>query len=374
VVLLTNRPLDSGDRFMALRDGRDGTLTRVAEQPAESVVGRARAKLAQHLRCNEAELCSFLGDVQFRIGKLQGELEEQASELMARVGLRTDANAVREGISLVRSWVTAGRRKLSVQEIRTEIEQAGLRAETPAATLLVQSLDRDPFPATATVALDWVDLFAGGEARARRQLLDHRQWNERLRPELQAAVSKIKSNGFRKVRVQGTMRLPTWFVTGVELGETAGFTVETTQRNEVWSSEGDSTSVVLASGSDTSLGSGCDLALGVSIAADLSAEALEYARGALPSVGRFVAISPVNRPHRTAIRNPQEARGYAVSIRDKVRKLATEIRPHRVHLFLAMPAGLALLLGHLWDRMPETQVYEDQGPGRGYAPSYLIRN
>ena len=34
----------------------------------------------------------------------------------------------------------------------------------------------------------------------------------------------------------------------------------------------------------------------------------------------------------------------------------------------------ARFLGHLWDRMPATQLYEDLGPTEGYSPSYLIPN
>ena len=49
-------------------------------------------------------------------------------------------------------------------------------------------------------------------------------------------------------------------------------------------------------------------------------------------------------------------------------------RPKRIHLFLAGPQGAILLLGHLWDRMPPTQLYEDLGPSKGYSPSYLIPN
>jgi hypothetical protein len=44
----------------------------------------------------------------------------------------------------------------------------------------------------------------------------------------------------------------------------------------------------------------------------------------------------------------------------------------RPHLFLAIPHGLALLLGHLWDRMPPTLVYEDLGAGNAYQPAFLI--
>jgi hypothetical protein len=170
------------------------------------------------------------------------------------------------------------------------------------------------------------------------------------------------------------MRLPTWFTIGSELGETAGFGIESLQQGEVWMSEGDFKPAPLISTLSSSLGSGKDLAVGVSIATDLSKEALEFIKQAVPTVGQFVGLTPPSGPNRAAIRGPVEARGYAVAIRDTVRKLATNHKADRIHLFLAIPSALALLLGHLWDRMPETQLYEDMGPGQGYSPSFLIPN
>jgi hypothetical protein len=33
---------------------------------------------------------------------------------------------------------------------------------------------------------------------------------------------------------------------------------------------------------------------------------------------------------------------------------------------------LSLMIGHLWNRMPETQLYDDLGPGKGYTPTFRI--
>jgi len=54
--------------------------------------------------------------------------------------------------------------------------------------------------------------------------------------------------------------------------------------------------------------------------------------------------------------------------------LAREHNARRLHLFLAVPHGLGLLLGHLWDRMPPTLLYEDLGAGNAYQPAFLIPN
>jgi hypothetical protein len=63
--------------------------------------------------------------------------------------------------------------------------------------------------------------------------------------------------------------------------------------------------------------------------------------------------------------------GVVHGIRDEMRSLLRETGARRIHLFLAAPAGLALLLGHRWNRIAPTVVYEDLGLD-GYEPGYDI--
>ena len=64
---------------------------------------------------------------------------------------------------------------------------------------------------------------------------------------------------------------------------------------------------------------------------------------------------------------------YAQAIRDLVREdLEDHPEAPRIHLFLAGPGGLALLLGHRWNRTRPTIVYEHRGPGRGYTPAFTV--
>ncbi len=74
------------------------------------------------------------------------------------------------------------------------------------------------------------------------------------------------------------------------------------------------------------------------------------------------------------ITSSAHATAAAVGIRDLVRQLVREHGARRLHLFLAAPHGLVLLLGHLWDRMPPTQLYEDLGVGNAYQPAFLVSN
>jgi hypothetical protein len=67
-------------------------------------------------------------------------------------------------------------------------------------TLVVEAIDRAPWSDAGQVRLDWVDLFAGDEPRARRQLRDPENWNGRLRPDLVAAAKALKANEADRLR------------------------------------------------------------------------------------------------------------------------------------------------------------------------------
>jgi hypothetical protein len=243
--------------------------TRLAEATPGSRAGKARRKLASHLETNEPDLLKFLRDLRFRVGKLHAEWEEQAVFLMLGHGLRYDIEAIQSGVTMVRGWITGGIRKLNLQQVKRQIQSLGLQAEEPAAILLVQAIDRDPMPESATIALDWVDLYEGDEPRTRRKLFDHQLWNKRLRPEIQDAARRLRAEGYQRVLVRGYMRLPTWFTVGVELGKTSGFSVTSFQGNQQWESTGEMADYALAIAKDEALRDGNDLAIGASLSADL---------------------------------------------------------------------------------------------------------
>ena len=66
-----------------------------------------------------------------------------------------------------------------------------------------------------------------------------------------------------------------------------------------------------------------------------------------------------------------EGLGLAASISSALREDNRD-RREGVHLFQAGPLALAVMVGHLWNRMPTTQLYDDLGPGGGYAPTFSI--
>ncbi len=375
LTLVTNRPLDPDDPVLTMRDGKDGTVDKpLARATPSSALGKARQQLAQHLNIDETELLAFLGDLRFRIGKLHNEWKDHAALLMCVLGLRQDEASIQAGIGLVRGWVTSGKRQLTVDEVRAQVAALHLDTEQPAASLLVQALDYDLMPESATLTLDWVALHEGQEPRTRRRLHDPRIYNERLRPELLEAARQLRAGGHSRIFVRGTMRLPTWFTVGTTFAKTASFNVMALQGGQLWASKGEVVDFPLATILEKELGSGDELTLVVSLATDISQDVQAYLSTGVPDAGRYVCLAPPTGSNNGAIRTAAEARGCAFKIRDLARQYARTCGSNKFHLFLAMPGGLALLLGHLWDRMPATQLYEDLGGSSGYLPSFLIPN
>ena len=372
LLLVTNRLPDPADVFFSLLDGRSRTAS-ARIRGTSPLLAALRHKLATHLATTQDTLLAFLENVSFILGKSHDEWGERARELMYVCGLRSDPEALHQGEAMVRGWVTSGRRTLQVDEIRQAVQLLGLQARGHSASLLIQAIDHDPFADEATVVLDWVDMFPGDDPRSRVLPRDPDVWNGRFRPALRQAARDLRAQGHRRVLVRGFARLPTWFSVGAELGRTAGFTVVSFRGEAPWSSDDTPTSFPVRVSHDEDIGEGQGLAIGVCVATDITADVVAYLRQALAAnVGQYVALSPTVGASNAILQDAKQALGCAYAMRDHVRGLARELCPPTIHLFLAAPQGFALLLGHLWDRLPSTQLYEYRGSSGGYSPSFLI--
>jgi hypothetical protein len=121
----------------------------------------------------------------------------------------------------------------------------------------------------------------------------------------------------------------------------------------------------------TRLGQGDDLAAALAVAAEPIEDVIAFARANQLPVNAVARVALPGGPHVARIADGGHAVGAVHGIRDETRRLLRETGARRIHLFLAAPAGLALLLGHRWNRIAPTVVYEDLGLD-GYEPAYDI--
>jgi hypothetical protein len=372
MALYTNRMRAAEDALLDCLDGRTNKLVpRLRPAGPGSAAGKVRASWARLLGIAEEELYAFLEHLEIRAGRDSlEELRELCAITMEAVRLRGDQAAVLLGAAEIARLVSEGCRGLDAEAMATIVRTLDLAAPEPRATLVIQALKRHAGAEMATAAVDWVDEFVGDEPRARRQLRDPDLWNGRLKAELMEAAAAVRSDSHRTVLIAGDYRLSTGVFAGTELADVAKFRVVVPTRDGEWSSAGEQEPVELAS-KVTEIGQGGDLGIGLSVTGDLSDDVIDYIREAGLPVERFINLSPSTGTGNQALESPAHARGWARATFDELRSL-TRRHDGTVHLFLFAPLGGAVLLGNLWNRMPTTQLYDDLGPGRGYAPTFLL--
>lgn len=372
LALITNRPKHPDDPVLALVSGRNATLgQRLAAVTPGSAAGHVRAEWAAHLGVNEDELLAMLDHLRIDAGLDDYEkARETCGYLMEAVALRGDRDAVDRGREEIRRIIIEeGCRELDLARLEAIVERLGLLPQEPRATLLVQAIDRDPFPDAASASVDWVDLYEGDEPRARRRLRDPALWNVRLRPELQQAAAAAL-RGSHDVVLLGSMRLSAGFAAGVELSDVVPARLTVNARDGEWSTD-EATAVALAETRREELALGDDLALGISIVGDLHADVLAYLRAEQLPVNELITLSPAGGLGHHAIGSAAEALGLAHAVRDHVREI-TKGNDAALHLFMFAPVVFAAFLGHVWNRVPPTQLYEERSSTGGYQPTFHI--
>lgn len=371
--LLTNRPLDAAHPLLGRVDGRTDLLVPITGTPTQIRAAEEQLSVwAEHVGRPVDELREMLEHLQLRPGLTISSEEDRAQVLMLAAGLRHDRDALQTGLQAVASWVRGGRRTVHPEDVNADIDRAGLRATEPRAILLVQAIDRDPHPEDATESVNWVHLYDGDEPANRCQPSDSADWGT-MATELRSVARRLESAGWRHILVRGAMRQATFFLVGASLPAVRGVHLSYVQNGQLWSTDATRVPVPQPVVRRTGVGNGTDLAIAVGLAVDPGDAVERYVRAESLPVGDVVTLIPAEGAHDQVVRDAGEAVAYAQTLRDKVRaELERNPSAEQVHLFLAGPGGLALFLGHRWNRVRETTVYEHLGVGMGYTPAFTI--
>ncbi len=367
LALVTNRLADPRDPLLACRDSRTQLLVpRASEGGPRSAVGRARARWASSSGVDEGELLELLGVTRFDLGRDVGHLEEVVSLMMRLAGLRGDTEAVNLGISWIAAQVIAGRRELDLGMIQLAIEEGGLHDGNARSLVSVATLVPDPMAPTSAYSIDWVERFDGADAFAKRRPLAPATWAD-----LQREIESIPSHlaGAKKIAVSGSMRLAVAFEVGAALRMVTGVDLAVVQRGQLWESDAEFSAPKTPDAGEVEIGQGSEVAIAVEVSTPIEAEVEAFVRKAKLPVKRMVVIRPPSGARDNSVVDAEDAVALAVGIRNAIREAA---RGHgRVHLFLACPMGLALLLGHRWNRVASTVVYEDL-VSLGYEAAFTV--
>jgi hypothetical protein len=364
MLLVTDRDIDPTDAVFVMLDRRKG---RLVPDIADKSLDAERSVWANHINTSESELLEFLEALRFETGRSMTTERELAQVQMEALGLANDRRAFDSAVALVREWVQERDRTLAVHEITDALAERVGRRTDPQALVVIEGIDDHAAADAADVALRFVERYEADEPYSRFELRNPADWQEVVWRDLVDAASALSAAGIHDVVVAGAMRLPMWFAAGCAFRGVEGFQVSTNRLGQ-WTSREigakpalDLQVVELKGGDDAQLG------VVLSIAADASQAALSHAETA--GIGRVLLVAPSSGPSNGAIADAPSGTAMAEAIRNAVRdQLAPETSD--VHLYLATPAGLALVLGNRWNRVRRTVVYE-YSP-EGYARTLTV--
>lgn len=364
--LVTNRLPDPQDLLLKDRDGRDGRLVpRAAQGGPKSDRSKARAAWTAAANTNEATLLTFLESFHFDLGYDIDRLREAVSLLMTANGLRSDHAAITLGTSWIQQEVIAGHRRLHVDDIHGAIDNLTLRTGEPWQTISISTADHDPLAHQAIAAIDWVDRTEGDNPFKKVVPAPPATWED-LGADIQGLRHALGSH--RRVLITGHFRQATGFCTGSQLRAVYGYHIGHKQRDQLWASDAATGAYDLTT-TTRRVGDGPDVALIVNVSTDAIAAVTQWLETQTLPIGTIIATTPTTGVGPNSVPTPEAAHSLAIAIRDAARHNAP--RDGEVHLFLAGPLGLSLLLGHNWNRIATTHVYEHLG-GTDYVRAFTI--
>jgi hypothetical protein len=379
MALYTNRPISDGDAVLRHRSGNDATVAqRLSAAPAGSDSGRVRAAWADHLEVTEADLLTMLAHLRIEAGEpSMRHLTESCMLLMELCQLENDEKALLAGCGRIRQLIREGHRSLDCQTIAAIVADLGIEAAGQASRglLLIEAIDHRPaLRDAATITIDWVDHFGGDDPNLRRQLSEPGHWETTLHPELRAAGDAFKDAGLDDVLIAGALRLSTGLAAGAALRGVSGFSVATRNplNQQEWSSSG-AVSAAQYTVTERMVGDGLDIAVALAVSCDPTEDVEAYVRRDLPEVGALITLVAPGGAGRHAVGDSATARGLALAAVDAIRGCARTRRPDRVHVFQCGPLALSVLIGHAWNRMPPTMLYDDLNSAALYTPTFLVR-
>jgi hypothetical protein len=367
LAIVTNRAPDPADPLISGRDARTRLLLpRAQEGGPKSARGKARAAWAAAAGLTETELLDLLAVLDFDLARDQMHLEETIKLIMFAAGLRSDDTALAAGADWVAEQVIVGQRELDLEAIQHAVDTRALRAGSARAVVSVATLIPDRIAGQAAYAIDWVDRFDGPDPYSKRRPKAPATWQQ-----LQADIEEIPTRlgGASHVAITGSLRLAPAFTVGAALRMVTHTDVAVMQRGTPWSSDAPYSSPITPTSAEYKIGQGNDIAIGIEIATTMAADVQAFLLDQHIPVSRLVILGPPGGPRDNAIAGPEHACALAVGLRDAARRAA---RGHpRLHLFLATPMGLALILGHRWNRVAPTVIYEDLA-ALGYEAAFTV--
>jgi hypothetical protein len=371
--MFSNKNYDHNDPVLELISHQSRCVPRpkLDQLASGSRGGQQLTEWAEHLGIGLEELKVFLTAVKFRHGEEEGSWVERCGPLMRLAHMRGDLPAVIVAHTMVRDWVKVGVGRRTAEEILTDLAEFGLVARDGEVVLAVHGIDRVLLPFRPNAEVDFVDLYEGDTPFERRCLREAADWEGVVLPQLEQAKRTLLGFDTKRVRVAAAMRLPMYFAVGRTFSDVGHWTLSCRQRGIEWSTTVKREAAEVHVRRTEDIDAGDDLAVVVALTLDPTDDVLGYIKAAGLPVGRLMTLTVEKGPEDDSVPGPGWAARWVRRARDEVRAACKQLGSGHVHLFMAAPAGAAMIMGHHWNMVPSTTVYDHLGDC-GYLPAMTL--
>ena len=228
----------------------------------------------------------------------------------------------------------------------------------------------------SALSIDWSHRFGGMQNRTATAA----DWQNRLLPALADIRNAIRHNvPGRSILASGQLALPAATALGNCFMATAGMYLAWEQRmrdsgSQVWSLSAPREESGFHSETLDGSVTGANLAVMVSVNNDVS-NAVAASADITGPFRAYVQIKRNDSAQSATLKSPGQASDLAHMVIEEVRKARLEYSiSGRIHLFTAVPAGLAMMVGQLLNTLGPVQTYEhipSDAIGR-YTPAALL--
>ena len=385
---LTTYRIKDGDPLAELISGNDRTLLverLFVGKTDRSRMGKVRKCWRKHLGLTDDEqLRAVLGG--FRVVDGHRSLQELREEINLKaqaVGVLA-CNAADSDFrfdELARQLKVRGLNGLNREALIEICEEEGLLVERPTGPDPFLSIAIRSFlgPAADIVGAAAEDTLLLTDEFRQRYLQEGREWQRDIRPKverfLRAAIRKRA-----KLRLILDAHASIAFLAGAVLHLKSGVETRLVQKGRVgtrvWrvdddsAAEGDRLEI-----GEEQLGTGRDIAIGISVSQPTTPQVRAYVASRLPRVGKFISCAMPTGPGHQSVAGGEHAAALAEQISNHVRAVKEGDPDAMIHIFPAAPNSLLFYLGQHHQAMAPCIVYEfdfDRQAHKTYQPSFTV--
>ena len=223
-------------------------------------------------------------------------------------------------------------------------------------------------PSDVSLDIDFTSFFENG-------LPYEEEWNTDFPRALDRVKSTLLARSLTRLRLRAFAHLSLGLLFGFVFRERTGFCLEIEQTTRgtgmtIWTTPGEALSHELSMSEYPAQLDSQNLCVKINLVASDDASVATYADKSGLDYRVLLDVTPPQYPHFIS---SGHAIGIARDLADRIKGIHGRYGTNSVHLFAAVPFGLAILIGYNLNACGSIQCYEFDNASREYHPSCLLR-